>query len=66
MGYMNTDKKYHIEVAVSILLMFIGSVLVILMTLNDHKSMDRFCANNPSQCMPAIYPGKVVQNDSLR
>jgi hypothetical protein len=60
---MNTDKKYHKEVAVSILLMFILSVSVILMTLNDFRSMDKFCANNPSQCQPAIYPGKVIEND---
>ena len=63
---MNTTKKYHTEVAVFVLLMFLGFLMLILMTLNDHKSMDKFCANNPSQCMPANYPGKVIENDSLR
>ena len=60
---MNTDKKYLKEVAVFVVLMFLGFLMVILMTLNDHKSMDKYCEDNPSQCMPAIYPGKVIEND---
>jgi hypothetical protein len=59
---MNTPKPYP-EIAVFIVLMVVGFMMLILLTLHDHKSMDKFCAENPPQCMPAIYPGKVIEND---
>ena len=63
---MNTTKKYHTEVAVFIVLMFLGFLMLTILALSSNKSMDKYCANNPPQCMPANYPGKVIENDSLR
>ena len=56
---MNTPKPYN-EIAVFVVLMVVGFAMLAILTLHDHKSMDKYCANNPPQCMPANYPGKVV------
>lgn len=58
-GGMETPKPYP-EIAVFIILMVVGFVMLTLLTLRSHESMDKFCAENPPQCIPANYPGKVV------
>jgi hypothetical protein len=60
---MNTDKKYHKEVAVFIVLLA-AIVFIVMFTANlQSKSFKKYCEDNPSQCQPAIYPGKVIEND---
>ena len=56
---MNTPKPYN-EIAVFVVLLVVGFVMLTFLTFRSHTSMDKFCADNPSQCIPADYPGKVV------
>lgn len=58
-GVMETPKPYN-EIAVFVVLLVVGFVMLTLLTLRSHESMDKYCAENQSQCVPANYPGKVV------
>ena len=63
---MNTDKKYLKEVAVFVVLLAAVFLFVTFTANLQSKSFKKYCEDNPSQCQPAIYPGKVIENDSLR
>lgn len=63
MGHMNTDKKYHKEVAVFVVLLVAVIVLSMFMANNSSKGIEKYCNENPSYCAPANYPGKVIEND---
>ena len=63
MRYMNTLKKYHIEIAVFVVLMFLGFMLLAFTIVRDHSGIKKYCENFPSHCEPANYPGKVIEND---
>ena len=58
-GGMETPKPYN-EIAVFVVLMVVGFALLALLTFRSYESIDKFCAENASQCVPADYPGKVV------
>jgi hypothetical protein len=60
---MNTEKKYLKEVAVFVVFMFLGFMLLAFVIVRDHSGIKKYCENFPSHCEPAIYPGKVIEND---
>ena len=59
--YMNRHKKYLKEVVVFVVLL-VGVICLFMFVSNaQSKGIRKYCENNPSECMPAIYPGKVVE-----
>jgi hypothetical protein len=60
---MNTDKKYLKEVAVFVVLMFVGFLLLSFAGVFSDSGVEKYCNENPSHCAPAEYPGKVIYND---
>jgi len=60
---MKPIQKYRTEVALFVIAMFFGFLLLAFTVIRDHKGIEKYCDNNPSHCVPAEYPGKVIYND---
>jgi hypothetical protein len=38
----------------------VAFILLAVLTAKDNISYNRFCKQNPTECFPAVYSGKVV------
>jgi len=57
-----SDDKIHLKDVIFMTAVFLLLLMfVVFISVRDSESIDRFCRDNPEQCMPAIYPGKVVE-----
>jgi uncharacterized membrane protein YwzB len=59
------DNKLNTFIKASAIFLAIVSVMFVTMlwTNFQNRNYDEYRRNNPEQFMPAIYPGKVIEND---